>query len=163
MLSKPSPICSSISNWQTWQKFQFFFYNSQLEKQLSRFLKMLNYSFDLFAAEIEKYKHLLYIKYQQYSVVIFTTWWRLLLIGVHAFQYCTCWDLLKRWISSMNRMVFLLHSRSSFCACFITSRTSLMDALVADRETNRAVPFFLLVLAIMWARVVWNTSKHTQN
>lgn len=30
-----------------------------------------------------------------------------------------------------------------------------MDALVADRVTKRAVPFFLLVLEIMWAKVVW--------
>lgn len=67
----------------------------------------------------------------------------------------TCCDLLKRWISSMNRTVFLLHSRSSFCAWFITSRTSLVDALVADMVTKRAVPFLLHLLAIMWASVVW--------
>ncbi|TNN54800.1 hypothetical protein EYF80_035006 [Liparis tanakae] len=40
-------------------------------------------------------------------------------------------------------------TRSSFCACLITSRTSLVEALVADRETNRAAPFFLLLLAMM--------------
>lgn len=80
----------------------------------------------------------------------------------HAFDYSTCWDLLNRWISSMNRMVFLLHSRSSFCACLMTSRTSLMDALVADREAKRAVPFFLLVLDIIRAKVVWKErKKHT--
>lgn len=43
-----------------------------------------------------------------------------------------------------------------------------MDALVADRVTKRAVPFFLLVLEIMWANVVWNerqkqTLKHLYN
>lgn len=29
-----------------------------------------------------------------------------------------------------------------------------MDALVADRVTKRAVPLFLLVLEIIWAKVV---------
>lgn len=39
----------------------------------------------------------------------------------------------------------------------------MVDALVADRETKRAVPFFLLALEIMWAKVVWKTKKTHQN
>jgi len=43
----------------------------------------------------------------------------------------TCCNLLKRWISSMKRIVFLLSMALSFLATFTTSFTSATPQVVA--------------------------------
>lgn len=140
--AKGSLVCSYTYNWQTWEWCVS-----------SHWLDKLHHQIPVLSVGLSNYlKPCLDIGVEAYST---HTDHRIFLTN------STCWDLLKRWISSMNRMVFLLHSRSSFCACLITSLTSLVDALVADKVTKRVVPFFLLPLEIMWASVVWKTTWKT--
>ncbi|MOA05971.1 hypothetical protein D3C78_1255850 [compost metagenome] len=64
----------------------------------------------------------------------------------------SCWDLLKRWISSTNRMVCLPMAR--FCwACSIAARMSLTPENTADNAMNS----HLKAVAVRRAKVVLPT------
>ena len=67
----------------------------------------------------------------------------------------TCCNLLKRWISSMKRMVFLLSIILSFLATFTTSFTSLTPQVVAERKVNFVPCLLRATRAMIRARVVW--------
>ena len=71
----------------------------------------------------------------------------------------TCWSLLNRWISSTNRTVILLNNRNSFLATLMTSLTSAMPDVVADKVTKRMLFFALHLSATVLAKVVCKRKK----
>lgn len=75
----------------------------------------------------------------------------------------TCCNLLNLWISSMNKIVFLLKLVHSFLATFATSFTSFIPAMVADSLTNlKFWPEAMHVLLITWARDVCNRKQNCE-
>src|SRR5438552_1454069 len=50
----------------------------------------------------------------------------------------SCWALLKRWISSMNRTVRVPSIATCSCAAAIAARTSATPLITAERVVNRA-------------------------
>lgn len=67
----------------------------------------------------------------------------------------TCCSLLNRCISSTNKIVLRRNIVCSFFATLMTSLTSATPDMVADSFTNLLAFAFLVLLAMMFARVVY--------